>query len=440
MGAQSFARNATYGDMVRRWQPVSANHLELLVQAAAAATTASESVATTSTNLLLAAQESQPDEQGGRRLVDGPSQLCETTAVPIATSLMQTPALLGPSREEEPKTTKANKDELTLSVQSSCTRLGEASGKATREYLSLREEHEKADADIQKLKSQVTKQQLLKERLEKERASILANGNEAAAQHTPRLNQIAEGLLNTDRLIPQHMISLSKMEEAQRTRTEKMNKAKQVSQSSYSKLSTTMKRFRDPFAKALSTVPVRIPTSVPRTSSYFFDSITRQYGGAGAPRRIHGATPSDASAAETRKAILAKRLDYCMTASAHLSFPVFCLAFDKTGRYFVTGADDCLVKVFYIGAARSNATTQRTFSYGSNDDSAVLVCTLRGHAGVICDIDISADNAFLATASDDGDCRVWGLKDGAPIAILRGHKDGANMVRFKCVHVFLTDC
>jgi PH-interacting protein len=118
-----------------------------------------------------------------------------------------------------------------------------------------------------------------------------------------------------------------------------------------------------------------------------------------------------------------------MTASAHLAFPVYCLAFDKTGRYFVTGADDCLVKVFYIGAARSNASTQRTFSYGSNDHSAVLVCTLRGHAGVICDVDVSADNAFLATASDDGDVRVWGLKDGTPIAILRGHTDGANMVR-----------
>jgi WD40 repeat protein len=94
----------------------------------------------------------------------------------------------------------------------------------------------------------------------------------------------------------------------------------------------------------------------------------------------------------------------------------------------VTGADDALVKIFYIGAAKSNASAQPTFNYGSNDRSAILVCTLRGHAGVICDIDVSSDNAFLATASDDGDCRVWALKDGTPIAILRGHKDGANMV------------
>ncbi len=49
-------------------------------------------------------------------------------------------------------------------------------------------------------------------------------------------------------------------------------------------------------------------------------------------------------------------------------------------------------------------------------------------ASVITDIDISADNALIATASDDGDVRVWGMTDGCPIAILRGHTGGANMV------------
>ena len=62
-------------------------------------------------------------------------------------------------------------------------------------------------------------------------------------------------------------------------------------------------------------------------------------------------------------------------------------------------------------------------------NGAVLVCTLRGHAAVITDIDVSADNALLATASDDGDVRIWGMENGCPVAILRGHKGGANMVR-----------
>jgi WD40 repeat protein len=62
----------------------------------------------------------------------------------------------------------------------------------------------------------------------------------------------------------------------------------------------------------------------------------------------------------------------------------------------------------------------------------VLVCSLGGHAGVINDINVSSDNCFLATASVDGDVRIWGLKDGCPIAILRGHKGGANMVSSAC--------
>jgi WD40 repeat protein len=46
----------------------------------------------------------------------------------------------------------------------------------------------------------------------------------------------------------------------------------------------------------------------------------------------------------------------------------------------------------------------------------------------VADIDVSSDKSLLATASGDGDIRVWGLKDGWPVAILRGHKGGANMV------------
>ena len=428
-------RNATYGDMVRRWQPVPPHHLEALVQAATSATVASESVANrASTNLLLAAQESQSDVDGGRRLTYGPQ--LPTAEMPTATSILQTPALFGAPKEYDNQiVTKATKkDELSLSVESDSSRLGESASKAMRDYLSLREEHQQADIEIKKLQAEVAKQQRLKEKLEKERTYILALGNETAVDRSAQLNQISDGLLNTDRLIPQHMINLERLEEAQRTRTEKLSQAKESSQTLYSKLSFTMKRFRDPFHRhGLPSVPVRISSCVPRENSAFFDTITRQYGAGGSwgprlPKRIQGGTPSDAAAAETLKSILARRLTYSMTASAHLAFPIFCLRFDRTGRYFVTGADDCLVKVFYIGAARSNASTERTFSYGSNDRSAILVCTLRGHAGVICDIDVSSDNAFLATASDDGDCRVWGLKDGAPIAILRGHKDGANMV------------
>ena len=131
------------------------------------------------------------------------------------------------------------------------------------------------------------------------------------------------------------------------------------------------------------------------------------------------------------------RIAHTVTINSHLVYPVYCMCFDRTGRYFVTGADDHLVKLFYLGGANAsskNFMTRRS-TYDMHQRGAVLVCTLRGHAGVVTDIDISADNALLASASEDGSCRIWGLHDGCPVAVLRGHVGGANMVRKSIVEV-----
>ena len=147
------------------------------------------------------------------------------------------------------------------------------------------------------------------------------------------------------------------------------------------------------------------------------------------------------SVSRTRLSVLKARLSHASTISCHLIYPVYCLKFDKTGKYFITGADDQVAKVFHLGAGPRRAppvTTTTTFgdqypalpfNYGANVRGAVLVCSLRGHAGVISDLDVSSDNSLLATASGDGDVRIWGLKDGWPVATLRGHKGGANWVR-----------
>jgi hypothetical protein len=132
----------------------------------------------------------------------------------------------------------------------------------------------------------------------------------------------------------------------------------------------------------------------------------------------------------TRLSVLKSRLSHAVTISSHLVYPVYCLKFDKTGKYFITGADDQVAKVFRFGVGKKSCGVgPSSINYGTNVRGAVLVCSLRGHAGVVADIDVSSDNSFLATASGDGDIRVWGLKDGWPVAILRGHTGGANMVR-----------
>ena len=159
--------------------------------------------------------------------------------------------------------------------------------------------------------------------------------------------------------------------------------------------------------------------------------LSRQYhnnsGGGG-----HHVVSSPTTSSETTLSVLKSRLSHAVTISSHLIYPVYCLKFDKTGRYFITGSDDQTAKVFHVGGGESHAGTlasSSSFNYGANARGAVLVCTLNGHAGVVTDIDVSADNALLATSSMDGDVRVWRLRDGCPVAILRGHKDGANMVR-----------
>lgn len=148
---------------------------------------------------------------------------------------------------------------------------------------------------------------------------------------------------------------------------------------------------------------------------------------------------SQSTQIESHLSLLKSRLSHAITMSCHLIYPVYCLRFDKTGKYFITGADDQIVKVFHLGAGPKKAPDgddSMTFSYGANVRGAVLVCSLRGHAGVVADIDVSSDNSLLATASADGDVRIWGLRDGCPVAILRGHRDGANMVSWSTLSPF----
>lgn len=81
---------------------------------------------------------------------------------------------------------------------------------------------------------------------------------------------------------------------------------------------------------------------------------------------------------------------------------IFCVTFDRTDEYILTGADDSLVKI-----------------WSANDGR--LLATLRGHSGHITDFSVNFENTLLATASEDKQIRIWNLKTTAPIAILSGH-------------------
>eukprot|EP00977_Amphora_coffeiformis_P005716 scaffold1211_cov169-Amphora_coffeaeformis.AAC.15 len=191
--------------------------------------------------------------------------------------------------------------------------------------------------------------------------------------------------------------------------------AKEKSQANYRHCQSLVRAYRDPFYAATSKKTL-VQTVISRASGLGMLPLARGVKNS-ISQQIEG----------MRKNITMRRLSYAATINTHLAYPIYCLRFDRTGRYFITGADDYLSRVFCLGS-HVHAKSGSSLDPQSYHRGAVLVCTLRGHAGVINDIAVSPDNAFLATASEDGDCRVWGLRDGSPIAILRGHTGGANMV------------
>ncbi|KAL3083410.1 hypothetical protein niasHS_011212 [Heterodera schachtii] len=94
----------------------------------------------------------------------------------------------------------------------------------------------------------------------------------------------------------------------------------------------------------------------------------------------------------------------------HLS-SIFCVAFDRSGRFLFTGADDNLVKVW---------DAQR----------CLLRFTFRGHSGEITDLSVSYDNNLLASGSVDKTIRVWCLRKGTAFRIFRGHTGTVNSVQW----------
>ena len=85
----------------------------------------------------------------------------------------------------------------------------------------------------------------------------------------------------------------------------------------------------------------------------------------------------------------------------HLS-AVYCVCFDRTGRYVLTGADDHLIKVWRAHDAR-------------------LVATLRGHQKEISDVDINYENTLVASGSCDKTIRIWNMRTTESMTILHAH-------------------
>lgn len=462
---QQEPNNASYNDVKRQWSRVPPNQLEIVAESAAAAAMSSP-VHRPSNNLFHVVQETRPQDGGGRRLgetIDLTQAEAKTDssnskvrsilhALPLLGQLKDTMSdassrvvkYSGPKNEEISETKT-----LRLSVLSEFERIAKLTGEATRSFLSIREVVRAEQDEIATLKRAIENQEVTKRQAQAERGKIVLDQQATEARLPAETNGSAQEqgkfvafaradillqeIQNCDRVVAQIGNKLAQLVVDHKERQERLVKAEQEAHKIFLRGKHVAVRFRDPFQlqKSPSLCGTLFDSSGHSRNHVTSYLASRQFGISHlrTARQI-GRPISIAAAKETRKSVIAYRLSHSITVNAHLTFPIYCLKFDKSGRYFVTGADDCLVKLFFLGAAQSGVTRTRTkaFTYGANERGAILVCTLRGHAGVICDVAVSADNALLATASDDGDVRVWGLKDGCPIAILRGHAGGANMV------------
>jgi len=314
---------------------------------------------------------------------------------------------------------------LSMSVVSKLSTLASNASQSVRHLLQLRDKVRKQSAQIQSIKRSLEFQQKTRSALERDRQRLFArNGDIDAASKMTALDEIKEGEQNCNRVISQLQRQLTQLENSHEVDAIDLDLAEAAACATFRETRSLLQNYRDPFGT------LSIGSKTRFGNRLLLNLTSRQLGfdrlgGQNMPRSMGRIRPIP-SARESRKTLLYSRLSHAATINAHQAYPVYCLRFDRTGRYFITGADDFLMKVFCIA---EYATGKRKIDSGTQKRGAILVTTLRGHAGVINDIAVSSDNSFLATASEDGDVRIWGLKDGCPVAILRGHEKGATMVR-----------
>ncbi|KAK7075021.1 Bromodomain and WD repeat-containing protein 3 [Halocaridina rubra] len=134
----------------------------------------------------------------------------------------------------------------------------------------------------------------------------------------------------------------------------------------------------------------------------------------GPPCLTHTIVSRDLMGNLNRKHVITERfysrIQLFLRSVGHLS-AVYCMVFDRTGKYIITGADDMLVKIWSTLDGR-------------------LLATLRGASAEISDLAIDSENSLIAAGSCDKIIRVWNLQTLAPIAVLSSHTGMVTALQF----------
>ncbi|GKY96173.1 hypothetical protein MPSEU_000577100 [Mayamaea pseudoterrestris] len=437
-------RKATFADAKRQWsKALPANQLESLVQGATIGSVSGQQALPKPIHLLDAAQEqfqhSKHYPESGRTLLDAIAQ-DEThdnldKDGPFVASALQRPMVVRFASNRQRKVTAgynpagtgfvvATQNASSVTLVSDIVAQSTTAANSLREFLNARNNLQRNQTLRRTLRKSIAMHRNTLNLLAQRRGNILSmDGSESdMVTKLKLLDEVKESEENSNRVIQQLERQLGILEPAIRLDALALVNLEAAAREMFVVLQHSIACFRDLATEALE--PGKLGNPLVRNILARQAGLIRPNGRKG--YRSIGIVNPQPVARENRLAIIKSRFSHAVTINTHLAFPVFCLRFDRTGQYFITGADDYLAKLFCLGA--NIRPKGNTINHASLHRGAVLVCTLRGHAGVINDIDVSSDNAFLATASEDGDCRIWGLTDGCPVAILRGHKDGCNMV------------
>ncbi len=466
--------------MTRRWDALPPNHLQTLIYSSQSASNAAYSERITE---LSATPRSIMDSSYERWNAGGVGIMGSSSTAALQneakqnkekdehgiTSVLHKPILLTVSTKQQSKR-KANyihvtvvddivKGDLiqtntTLAVESDMHNIDMLSSKASKRYINLKIKFSKEENELTQLQRSLNYQKNVLSQVEREISKFLSTKSASTAStahaiYNPKDQKEQSDSLalmknESTRVIAQLERKVDEVSTTHENQTKKeLVLAKSVSHELWDASMKMKQSYLDPYNSLthLDDYTVSHYVRANKRNSMLAHLVSRSYGmnatigsrrRTGVIRQQIGKKPSINALNQRFEALLTKRMSHFVTVNCHLYCPVYCLRFDRTGQYFVTGADDNLVKLFRLGFPNHKEAREyggRAMAAIDKRRGAILVCTLRGHASVITDIDISADNTLLATASEDGDVRVWAMTDGCPVAILRGHTGGANMVR-----------
>ena len=453
--SQPTLRNASYGDVLRRWSGVSGRHLESLVECSSSSTAA----VLNNTQSQFSTVDLAYDRE---RNVDNHTSHSSQQDVLVPNILHKPVRLIRSAPGVVPNINETQqKDsnemiplmgETKLTIGSDMKRVERLSAQASKRYISIRTKFQEEERSMRQIKNSLSYQQKIKSELDMESMALLSTQCASASvdeavdvddEQQVTSDSLVQKKLENERVLAQLGRRLFEIKSTHDIKTKnEMVMASSVAKALWKEYVAVGSSYSDPMysRNAISSFHNSSRLHGQKSNSVLSNIIGRGYGVGikqrkGSLRQIIGCGASEACIQQRNKALYMHRLSHVVTINSHLFCPVYCLRFDRSGEYFVTGADDNLVKLFRIGAKGENSNREKLKYISRNPEfshqrGAILVCSLRGHASVITDIDVSADNALLATASEDGDVRVWGMTDGCPVAILRGHEGGANMVSF----------